>query len=74
MKRSYSARERQRNQQVASSNGVEQPVTTAQLAAYLQVCSRTIAAYRAQRRIPFWQINARCVRYRISDVERALAK
>src|SRR4030095_10272745 len=58
----------------AINNGVEQPVTTAQLAAYLQLSSRTIAAYRAQRRIPFWQINARCVRYRLSEVEKALAR
>ena len=53
---------------------VEQPVTTEQLAAHLQVSTRTIAAYREQRLIPFWRINARCLRYRISDVERALSR
>lgn len=52
----------------------EQPVTTAQLAVYLQVTTRTLATYRAQRRIPFWKINPRNFRYRISDVEKALAK
>jgi DNA-binding transcriptional MerR regulator len=58
----------------AVSNGTEQPVTTAQLAKHLQVTSRTLANYRAKRLIPFWKINARNFRYRISDVEKALAK
>lgn len=52
----------------------EKPLTTKQLAEHLQLCDRTIANYRAQRRIPFWRINARCIRYRLSDVEKALAK
>jgi excisionase family DNA binding protein len=52
----------------------EQPVTTKQLAEHLQLSDRTIANYRAQRRIPFWRINARCIRYRLSDVEKALTK
>jgi hypothetical protein len=52
----------------------EQPVTTAQLAEYLQLTTRTLASYRAQRSIPFWKINARNFRYRISDVEKALSK
>jgi hypothetical protein len=52
----------------------EQPVTTAQLANHLQVTTRTLATYRAQRRIPFWKITARNFRYRISDVEAALSK
>ena len=56
------------------SNGAEKPVTSAQLAEHLQVTTRTLATYRAQRRIPFWRINARNIRYRVSDVERALAK
>jgi hypothetical protein len=55
-------------------NGIERPVTTAQLAAHLQVTSRTIANYREQRLIPFWRLNSRNIRYRLSDVERALAK
>jgi hypothetical protein len=58
----------------AITNGAEKPVTTAQLAEHLQLTERTIADYRAKRRIPFWRINARCIRYRLSDVERALAR
>jgi hypothetical protein len=53
---------------------VEQPVTTLQLAAHLQVSTRTLATYREQRIIPFWRINSRNIRYRISDVERALSR
>jgi len=56
------------------ANGAERPVTTAQLADHLQVTTRTLAAYRAQKRIPFWRINSRNIRYRLSDVERALVK
>jgi excisionase family DNA binding protein len=52
----------------------EQPLTTAQLAEHLQITTRTLATYRAQRRIPFWRINARNIRYRLSDVEAALQK
>jgi hypothetical protein len=55
-------------------NGIERPVTTAQLADHLQVSTRTIASYREQRLIPYWRINSRNIRYRLSDVERALAK
>jgi hypothetical protein len=55
-------------------NGIERPVTTRQLAHHLQLTDRTIANYRAQRLIPFWRINSRNIRYRLSDVERALAK
>jgi hypothetical protein len=54
--------------------GIERPVTTRQLAAHLQVSERTLATYREQRLIPFWKINARNIRYRISDVERALSR
>jgi hypothetical protein len=55
-------------------NGIERPVTTEQLARYLQVSTRTIASYRERRLIPFWRLNSRNIRYRISDVERALTK
>jgi hypothetical protein len=55
-------------------NGVERPLTTAQLADHLQVSTRTIATYRERRLIPFWRLNSRNIRYRLSDVERALAK
>ena len=53
--------------------GIERPVTTAQLAAHLQVSTRTIAAYRERRIIPFWRLNARRILYRLSDVERCLS-
>jgi DNA-binding transcriptional MerR regulator len=53
---------------------IERPVTTAQLAAHLQVSARTIARYREQRLIPFWRLNARRIMYRLSDVERVLAR
>jgi Helix-turn-helix domain len=55
-------------------SAVEQPITTQQLADHLQVTGRTIATYRAKRLIPFWRLNSRNIRYRLSDVERALAK
>jgi excisionase family DNA binding protein len=48
-------------------------VTTPQLAKHLQVTERTVYAWRNERRIPFWQINARVIRYRLADVEKALA-
>jgi len=52
----------------------EKPVTTRQLAAHFQVTPRTLANWRAQGRIPYWKINSRNFRYRVSDVEKALAK
>lgn len=55
-------------------SAVEQPITTRQLAEHLQVTDRTIATYRAKRLIPYWRLNSRNIRYRLSDVERALAK
>ncbi len=55
-------------------SAVEQPITTRQLAQHLQLTDRTIATYRSKRLIPFWRLNARNIRYRLSDVERALAK
>ena len=54
--------------------GIEKPITTKQLAKHLQVSTRTIASYREQRLIPFWRLNSRNIRYRVSDVERALAR
>ena len=51
----------------------EQPVTSAQLAAHLQITTRTLATYRAKPRISFWRLNSRNIRYRVSDVESALA-
>ena len=55
-------------------NAVERPVTSTQLATHLQVGTRTLATYRAKGRIPFMRLNSRNIRYRLSDVERALAK
>jgi len=50
----------------------EELLTTNQLAKYLQVSERTIASYRGEGKIPFFKINARNFRYKISDVEAAL--
>ena len=55
-------------------SAVEQPITTRQLAQHLQLTDRTIATYRAKRLIPFWRLNSRNIRYRLSDVERALSR
>ncbi len=52
----------------------EQPITSPQLAQHLQVSSRTLVSWRKAGRIPFWKINARNFRYRISEVEAALAR
>lgn len=56
------------------SNGAEKPLTSAQLADHLQITTRTLASYRKAGRIPYWKLNARNMRYRLSDVEKALAK
>jgi hypothetical protein len=53
--------------------GVEVPVNSAQLAKHLQVTTRTLANYREQGLIPYWKLNCRQFRYRISAVEMALA-
>ncbi len=47
-------------------------LTSSQLAAYLQVTRRTIEIWKAQRKIPFVAVTARCHRFRIREVERAL--
>ena len=49
-------------------------LTSSQLAAYLQVTKRTIEIWKAQRNIPFVAVTARCHRFRIRDVERALER
>lgn len=59
--------------------GVEQPCTSEQIAAHFQISMRTLSSWRSgenesQIRIPFMKINARNFRYRLSDVEKALAK
>jgi excisionase family DNA binding protein len=52
----------------------EQVLTTRQLAEHLQVTTRTLCEWRARKRIPFWKINDRLFRYKLTDVERALSK
>jgi hypothetical protein len=54
--------------------GREWPIGTKQLATYLGVSTRTIANYREKRLIPFWKVNARLIRYTLSEVEAALGK
>jgi excisionase family DNA binding protein len=49
-------------------------LTSSQLAAYLQVTRRTIEIWKAERKIPFLAVTARCHRFRIRDVERALER
>jgi hypothetical protein len=49
-------------------------LTSSQLAAYLQVTKRTIEIWKAQRKNPFVAVTARCHRFRIRDVERALER
>ena len=49
-------------------------LTSSQLAAYLQVTRRTIEIWKAQRKIPFVAVTARCHRFRVRDVERALER
>ena len=53
-------------------DGMERPVTTEELARHLTVTERTVATWRSQGLIPYWRINARSFRYRISTVEKAL--
>jgi hypothetical protein len=59
---------------IRPTNGVEPLVTTEELASHLRCTPRTIASYRADRRIPFIRITPRRILYRVSDVEAQLAK
>jgi Helix-turn-helix domain len=52
----------------------EQPLTSEQIARHFQISMRTLANWRASRRIPFWKINSRNFRYKLSDCEAALSK
>jgi len=54
--------------------GKEWPIGTKQLADYFKVTTRTIANWRASGRVPFWRINARVIRYSLSEVEAALGR
>jgi transcriptional antiterminator len=50
----------------------ERPLTSKELAHYLKMTTRTVANWRKTSRIPYWPISPRSVRYRLSDVEKAL--
>jgi len=50
------------------------PLTTTGLASHYGVTTRTIANWRACGKIPYLRITARCFRYDLDQVERALAK
>lgn len=52
----------------------EKPLTTQELAAHLRVTTRTLADWRARGKIPFLRITARCFRYDLDQVARALSK
>ena len=63
-----------KNLDFKSELGPGKLLTSSQLAAYLQVTRRTIEIWKAQRKIPFVAVTARCHRFRIRDVERALER
>lgn len=50
------------------------PLTKAELAKHLQVCPRTVDYLMARRKIPFIKLGGRIVRFRLTDVERALQR
>ena len=60
----------------------ERPLTSRQLARQLKVTERTLATWRRDRKIPYWEkagiknesINSRNVRYVLTEVVLALAK
>lgn len=52
----------------------QKPLTTQELADHLRVTTRTLADWRARGKIPYLRITARCFRYDLDQVERALAK
>ena len=54
--------------------GKEWPISTKELASYLGVTTKTIFNWRAKGRVPFWRINPRLIRYKLSEVEAALGK
>jgi len=49
------------------------PMTRQELAAFLGVSQRTIDSYIANRRIPYVKLG-RLIRFRVTDVERALKR
>jgi predicted site-specific integrase-resolvase len=52
----------------------EWPITSRQLCNYLKVTMRCLHNWRKDGKIPYWRVTARCFRYDLSAVERALAK
>ncbi len=52
----------------------EKQVSTRELANFLGVTTRTVHAWKAQGKIPYWKIGQRILRYELSAVERALSK
>ena len=52
----------------------QKPLTTRELADHLRVTTRTLADWRARGKIPFLRITARCFRYDLDQVARALSK
>ena len=52
----------------------ERPITTRELAKFLQVTPRCLANWRKQGLIPYWRLTARALRYELSAVEAALGK
>ena len=49
-------------------------LTSADLARHLQVTTRTVQNWRDAGKVPFIRITARCFRYDLDQVQRALAK
>jgi excisionase family DNA binding protein len=52
----------------------QKPLTTQELADHLSVTTRTLSTWRARGKIPYLRITARCFRYNLDQVERALAE
>jgi hypothetical protein len=50
------------------ANGREQPANSNQAAAHFQITTRTLANWR-KAGLPYWRINPRNYRYRLSDCE-----
>ena len=47
-------------------------LTTLEMAAYFAATPRTIVSWREAGRIPFHRLTARCIRYKLEEVEQAL--
>jgi excisionase family DNA binding protein len=59
---------------ISPKNGELTPlVTSEELARHLHISTRTLLTMRQAGKIPFYQPNQRLIRYRIADVEKALA-